>query len=174
MADQSNPADAKATKGGSPKKDESVHYETRDVRFRWVLYGAIAFSLLGIVMHVALYAYHQWQLDRHDRTSESTFPLAPSPSADLPPEPRLGPLEQLEGEEIPRNFAWYESAQQQLHRYGNTSEKAYVHIPIEKAMEVLAGDLPVRENADDDSRRDNGLVDYGEPNAGRLFRKVPE
>ncbi len=61
----------------------------------------------------------------------------------------------------------------ELHNYGPAERSGYVHIPIERAMQLIPEKLPVRKDqpSDDQLRRQNGLVDDGEPNSGRMFRE---
>ena len=56
-------------------------------------------------------------------------------------------------------------------RYGRAEEDGFVDIPIERAMKLLANKLPARATEDDRASRAGGLVDGGEPNSGRLFKK---
>ena len=58
-----------------------------------------------------------------------------------------------------------------LHRYGRADEDGFVYIPIDRAMKMLAKKLPARAAQDERPSRANGLVDGGEPNSGRLFKK---
>ena len=61
---------------------------------------------------------------------------------------------------------------QTLYSYGPTHDEDYVHVPIDEAMKQLANKLPVREAPSaEQARREGGLVDAGESNSGRMFRK---
>jgi hypothetical protein len=101
------------------------------------------------------------------------FPLAEHPSRQLPPQPRLEPLEPSDEERraiMPPSVA---VRQERLHSYGKTNEPGFVHVPIGRAIEQLAGKLAVRKQSDQRESADTGLLDAGESNSGRLFRKAP-
>jgi hypothetical protein len=54
-------------------------------------------------------------------------------------------------------------------------ENGFVRIPIEEAMTLLANKLPARPSPPARERqKENGLVDAGASNSGRLFRKEPQ
>src|SRR5262249_10890778 len=96
---------------------------------------------------------------------------APSPT--LPAEPRLEEIDrsvEIPLREGPPTRAGHE---RRLHMYGSTPDAQFIHVPIEHAMELLAGKLPVREQSDEPHRKDHGLVGSGDPNSGRLLRKEP-
>ena len=64
------------------------------------------------------------------------------------------------------------ASEDQLNRYGKSQEKGYVHIPISRAMQLLADHLPVRKQIQG-TTKDNGLVDSGASNSGRMLRGAP-
>ncbi len=58
-----------------------------------------------------------------------------------------------------------------LERLETTSEKGYVQIPIDRAMELVVPRLKVRQpTAGPGATKDRGLVDGGESNSGRMLR----
>ena len=97
---------------------------------------------------------------------------APSWETSLPPEPRLEQINRLEKDKVSNTFAREKEKEDFLHSYGQTPEKGYVHVPIERAMDLLAGKLPARKEQpkDKQSLRENGLLDGGAPNSGQMFR----
>ncbi len=165
--------EAKEVKEPVAPEHHTVHYEPRDVEFRWVLYGAITLVCTGATICVAVFFYHQAKIRAVSEDGRG-FPLAPHPLSELPAKPRLDPLEKLSAEEATRIYHRHDQMMQRLQSYGAASQDGYLHVPIDRAMETLAGELPVRKTSVKNSLRDNGLIDSGEPNSGRLFRKAPE
>ena len=64
-----------------------------------------------------------------------------------------------------------ETKEAKLANYGPVGD-GYVHIPIDRAMDLLADKLAARpeQPSEEQAKRQNGLVDAGEPNSGRMFR----
>ncbi len=151
----------------------AVKYEPRDVRFRWVLYGAIIVVATGVILVFICSFYFRAKIHSLSKEGQG-FPLAPHPLSELPPQPRLDPVERMAEHQETPIFHRHQQLVDRLHGYGSTSDKGFLHVPIKRAMDSLAGQLPVRENPIENSFSDNGLVDSGEPNSGRLFRKAPE
>jgi hypothetical protein len=128
--------------------------------------GVLGVFLLFVVL---LYCIHARERLAEER--KSRFPLAQSPSEDLPPPPRVEQLDRLEGYRR-SNVARREGINlEELSRYGQTDEKGFVQVPIDQAIRHLAGRLPARKEQAEREPRDNGLVDGGEPNSGRLFNR---
>lgn len=132
-----------------------VRRESADVRATWVL------VILGIAILIA--AGHYYVMYRHffvpqERAQtvrkRSPFALAPVPSNTLPPEPRLEQINRLAGDPISDVFQTQFSAERELHRFGPTADKGFIHIPIDAAMDRLAGKLPARESKANEGRRD--------------------
>ena len=138
-----------------------------------MLYGAIALVCTGAALTVGVYFYYKASIGIVSKNGQS-FPLAPHPLSELPAKPRLDPLEKLSTDVATRMYHRHDKMMEQLQSYGSTSDKDFVHVPIDRAIETLAGKLPVRKTSVKNSLQDNGLVDSGEPNSGRLFRKAPE
>lgn len=152
----------------------SVRHERRDLNF-----GCICSLLLGAMGFAAVVHYVVWLFFLRYTAYEnvvhrSPYPLAPTPSLKLPPEPRLDPLNMKE--QIARGNVYVRQGnnEQILSTVGHTAEPGFVHIPIERAMDLLAGKLPVAAQPPAElSRRSNGLLDSGGPNSGRVLRDVP-
>jgi hypothetical protein len=147
----------------------SIKFEPRDVAFRWVLIVSIAFFCIGAVIFSLVYAFFRVDTARVASRRESEFPLAEHPSNALPAEPRLEEVDRLAGIARENVYLRLAAKEDQLNLYGETQEKGFVHIPIRRAMETLAGHLPVRKEQPAASQ-DNGLVDSGASNSGRMFR----
>ena len=147
----------------------SIKFEPRDVPFRWVLAVSIAFVCIGAVIFSLVYAFFRVDTARLASRRESEFPLAEHPSNALPAKPRLEEVDRLAGIASENVYLRMAAKEDQLNLYGETKEKGFVHIPIRRAMESLAGNLPVRKEQPASSK-DQGLVDSGASNSGRMFR----
>ncbi len=149
----------------------SVRFERTDVYHRAVL---IVFAAVLCIFALEFYAVWQFFLnyDAHESAiKQSPYPLAPKPPDRLPAEPRLEQVDRMAKVETPNVFLREEAKEKILDSTGPTAERGFVHIPIERAMKLVVKQLPVRKQAHTGPAKDNGLVDSGEPNSGRLFRK---
>jgi hypothetical protein len=156
------------TPDGKPARP-SIKFEPRDVPFRWVLAVSIAFVCIGAVIFSLVYAFFRVDTARLASRRESDFPLAEHPSNALPAKPRLEEVDRLAGIASENVYLRLAAKEDQLGLYGAAQEKGFVHIPIRRAMETLAGHLPVRKEQPA-ATKDNGLVDSGASNSGRMFR----
>jgi hypothetical protein len=155
-----------------PPEHPSVRTEKTDASFGWIL-GLLGVSaVLAAVMLYLLLVYFRGNEQHQAQIKQSPFPLAAAPSDMPPPEPRLEQIDRVAGSTRPE--AYYREANREavLRSVGDTPEEGYVHIPIDRAMDLLANKLPVRA-APAGPARDNGLVDAGEPNSGRVLRRRP-
>jgi len=153
-----------------------VRYEPRDAHFGWVLAIALAFAVIAAVLHYVVWELVRGYEARQAVLKKSPFPLAPGqadPNQALPPEPRLEQVERLSNAEQEKIADRMAAQERELHRYGRTSEAGYVRIPIERAMNLTAERFKQGGEAKSNTRRDNGLVDDGAPNSGRMLRKEP-
>ncbi len=151
----------------------AVRYEHSDASFGWVFGILIAAAVLGVFIHVVVLKYFLNAREHQARVKESNYPLATDPSA-LPSRPRLEPVDRMERIERGNVYLRQESKERTLRSYGKVpGEEGYVHIPIDRAMDLLADKLPARSDAPsaERARKQNGLVDGGEPNSGRMFRE---
>jgi hypothetical protein len=154
----------------------SIRTEKSDASFGWVLgliIGAMCF--VALVQWAILRFYNDYEAYQA-KIKASRYPLATTPSTGLPPEPRLEQVNRMAEIESPNVFLREASKESVLRGYGATQEKGYVHIPIDRAMDYLADKLPAREEqpAAEQRKRQDGLVDYGASNSGRMFRgKTP-
>ncbi len=152
----------------------SVRSEKSDASFNWVLgliLGTIAFFGLMYYLVMVFFVGEERLLASRRK---SGFPLAPTPSRALPSKPHLEPLDRLEKITSSDVYLREEEKLKILESLGPTSESGYVHVPIDRAMRLLADHLPVRKEPADQQelqRRQNGLVDHGESNSGRLFKR---
>jgi hypothetical protein len=160
--------------GDGHLENPTVRFEPRDVDVGWVLLVLVVALILGvIVLAGVLQLFYEYRA-YHARIKASPFPLAPTPSMDLPPEPRLEMLDLMEGIQRPNVYLRELTKEEVLNSIGPTSEEGFVHIPIDRAMSLLADKLPARaEPPPDQQKRGGGLLDAGEPNSGREFRRRP-
>jgi hypothetical protein len=146
----------------------SVHYEHSDASFGWVVIVVLVAAVVGLAILIGVGIFHARAANTLAEARKSRFPLAATPSLTLPPAPRLEQLERMA--DLPSARALQKTKLEKLHRFGPTDDKGYIHIPIEKAMSLLADKLPARGDQPADSH-DNGLADGGASNSGRLFKK---
>ena len=144
-----------------------VQREETDIRFRGIAAAVIVIgaSLAAVASAARVFLHEESVIvaRRADHIRSST-------KLDLPKQPRL---EALQAEARERSFAASAAAAElRLHQYGPTDDPGFVHIPIEKAIQKLAGDLQSQEPP---LRREKsfGLIGGGESNSGRLFREAP-
>jgi hypothetical protein len=148
----------------------SVRYERTDVRFRGVF-----FLLVLTAVFASLHYFSVWEffwIEQHDldRLKKSPYALAPAPNMSLPAEPRLEQLDRLGKIENENVYLIEASKERQLDRYGPTEETGYIHVPIDRAMKFVVDKLPVRKEQPPGQSKDQGLVDSGESNSGRMLR----
>jgi hypothetical protein len=150
--------------GDGRTANPEVRFEPKDVRLRAVLIVLGVALVAAVVIHAAVWLYFSGYRAHQDRVKASTFPLADVPADGLPKEPRLEQVDRLsDGERMPPEAA---------DGYGETGERGFVRVPVERAMDHLAGKLPSRKEPDADAqRRAGGLIAAGESNSGRAFRK---
>jgi hypothetical protein len=155
---------------GEPERENpSIAFEHRDVPFRGVLIIAIVGTGIGAAIFALVYWFFLADTRRLAYRRESEFPLAEHPSNALPARPRLEEVDRMEGAPSEDVYRRLLAQEEQLEAYGETKEKGFVHIPIRRAMETLADHLPVRK-ARPPTSKNNGLVDSGASNSGRMFR----
>ncbi len=149
-----------------------IRMEHSDVNFRWILgliLGAMAFAAL---VHYLILVFFLNYREYESAIKQSPFPQAPGPSDVLPREPRLEQLDRVAGIEKPNVYERQATREEVLNRYGLTNEEGYAHIAIQEAMKMLENKLPARATPAG-QQRDSGLVDAGESNSGRTFRRRP-
>jgi hypothetical protein len=151
-----------------------VKTEESDVSFTAVAIVLATLLVLAVLMHVVLWGFFRKREQQESDLKRSPFPLAAQPSSSLPPEPRLEPLDRTSGVESSNVYLRLEQKEALLTRYGETPEEGYVHIPVGRAMDLLAGKLPARAAPPADAeRKAGGLTGSGESNSGRMYREGP-
>jgi hypothetical protein len=148
-----------------------VRYETSDVRFHWVLLVLIAAVLIGAAVLFAVRLFLEDRQQRAEAMLRPRYPLADQQSRTLPAAPRLEQLDRLAGIESNSVQTSAGLNERLLGSYGPTPDEGYIRIPIERAIELVVPRLPLRKPSEEfDATKENGLVDSGEPNSGRLLR----
>lgn len=151
-----------------------VRYEKRDVRFRWILLLIVVLCTLGSGQFLVIRSFFHTQEHNQSVRKASEYPLAPKPSTRLPEEPRLEQLDRLAGIEEANVHDREMISQRLLSTYGTTPEKGYLRIPIWHAMQQVIADLPVRQQPSaGHPPKEDGLLYFGDPNSGRVFRETP-
>lgn len=161
------------------ENNPEVRCEPRDVRLKPVLVTLAVALVAGVAIHVAVWLYFHAYRAHQDRVKASAFPLAEVPADGPPAGPRLEQVQRLPPETgkgaLPApeaNREAYHPSRRSLDGYGEAGERGFVRVPVERAMDHLAGKLPSRKEPDaDERRRSGGLVASGESNSGRAFRK---
>jgi hypothetical protein len=122
----------------------SVHHEPTDASFYWILGVVLGAGLLGVIIFLAILAYFNHCREALAVARKSRFPLTPSPTRSLPPEPRLEQLDRLAGVTSADILAIQRAKLERLNSLGPAEEKGFVHIPIDRAIKLLANKLPAR------------------------------
>jgi hypothetical protein len=173
-SDQQKPPTTVAT--AAEHRDEVCHADGRiehirvgnedtDVRFRAIAAAALVIgaTLAAVVGAIRLFVHEEGATDVRQAAREAS-----GRSLTLPAQPRLDALERHDAQ---RSFeARSAAAEKRLHDYGPAEDAGYVHVPIDKAMQKLAGGLQ-SQNAPKRQAKSAGLVGGGEANSGRLFRE---
>jgi hypothetical protein len=148
-----------------------VQYERTDASFRGVLLVIVAAVVLAGVVQYGLLVFFESYRQRQAEVKRSPYPLAPEPSTALPREPRLEQIDRLAGTEAANVYEGQASREAILDSYGPTDQEGFIHIPIDRAIQLLQNKLPARAEPPAEQRaRSEGLVDWGESNSGRLLR----
>ena len=151
-----------------------VSYERTDVRFRGVAVVILAALCLAGANLYLVSAFFRQQERRQEAAKAPSYPLAPQPSRGLPPEPRLEQLDRFIGNDAPNVYRRELRGEEALNSYGSTEEAGYIRVPIDRAMDLLPGELPIRKDEQPVASKDDGLIHAGDSNSGRLFRKGPK
>ena len=162
------------SKGNEPVENPTVRFERSDADFKPILVLLIVALVLGVIIHLVIWWFYYDYRNYQARIKKSPFPLAPGPSTALPRGPRLEQVNRAAEIETGNVHERLQRKEEALRGYGKTAEKGFVRIPVEQAMKYLekSGELRARDSPSaEGQRRSGGLVDSGESNSGRVFRK---
>lgn len=148
-----------------------VGYERKDIRFGCLLAVIVAAVCIMAVIGYGVWRFFWWEEATQAVLKRSVNPLSPGLRVKLPPEPRLEQLDRMAGLESSDVNERLAVQEKMLDSYGRTEEEGFIHIPIQQAIKAVAGTLPVRESQSGKTTNDEGLIDSGEPNSGRMFRE---
>ncbi len=150
----------------------SVSYEHSDANFRWIIGLILGAMVFAAVVHYVILRFYYDYAGYEANIKRSQYPLA-TDNGRLPREPRLEQVNRLANIEKGNVYLREEVKEEVLHSYGSLpGEEGYVRVPIERAMDFLAegNRLPARRQAER-GKKQNGLVDGGQPNSGHLLRE---
>ncbi|MCH5374306.1 MAG: hypothetical protein JJ992_10030 [Planctomycetes bacterium] len=150
-----------------------VRRETTDIHFAPMLIGFLAGAGVLVVLGYSVWRLYWYQANSLERLRGPRSPFVSRQPEKMPPQPRLEQLERISGDKAANVFWRLAAKERDLHHYGNTSDQGFVHIPVERAMELVVKDLPIRSPPDVDPTKSNGLVDGGESNSGRMLAQEP-
>ena len=152
----------------------AVRYETARRPLSAVLIVMSSWSASRCAHSCCLVVLSSTRAQLSKPAKQSHYPLAPA--ADRPhcrPSRGWSSSTAWPGIETPERLPPAKrSTRAMLNSYGPTDEEGFVHIPIERAMEYAGRPSCRSARAVTTDRRgnDNGLVDAGESNSGRMFR----
>jgi hypothetical protein len=173
MVDEPRPPDSQqaAERPEGRLENPTVRYERTDANHRWIIGLLGTAVVIGLLIQGGLWLYFVHYRDYQAEVKKSRFPLAPAPAAPLPPEPRLEQVDRISGLKSPNADEIVAPRDTDLNTYGPTAGEGFVRIPIDRALQLLDNKLPARAEAPHDHGKGNGLVDAGESNSGRMFRR---
>lgn len=156
---------------GRQLEHPKVHREVTDVRWGCLIALACVIPICAACVFFGIWTFFGYS-ERHEQSSKlSKYPLAPVPSSALPSEPRLEPLNRIAGNTAANDFDIQLAQEKQLTTFGPTTEKGFIHIPIQDAIKLVVPQLKVRKQLPEESHKDNGLRFGGGPNSGRVFEE---
>lgn len=151
-----------------------IRTEPTDASFGWILGLVVAATVAAAVVFIVILWLFNTYRSHQAALKKSPFPLAPGPTMSLPPTPRLEQIDHSSGLPVPNGVDRESGQENLLSSYGSTPDEGFIRIPIDRALDFLANKLPHRESSAAKDSRDNGLVDDGESNSGRVFREKPQ
>jgi len=153
-----------------PQPNPEVRREPSDASLKWVLWVLAAGIVAAVLLHWWTWDLFEFLGGRIGAGRQPGHALSQGPDQLEPREPRLEQVDRLAGRAP--DAAADAASESDVSRYGRGDAAGYVRVPIDRAMDRLAGTFPVRSAPPpDEARRAGGLVDAGEPNSGRAFRR---
>jgi hypothetical protein len=159
-----------------PSARHEVQYERTDVSFRGILIGAVVGCVVAAGMFLVVRVFFWTALDSVAAGQGGPSSDLERPLDALPPEPRLEQLDRSARTSASNVATWETGQMKRLERYGPADEKGFLRIPLQRAMALAPGQLPIRKQdrqpKPGSTVKDRGLVDGGESNSGRMFRQA--
>ncbi len=151
--------------------NSTVHYEPRNVPIGWILIVLAAIGVAALLDSYAAWRFFHDQNADEDAAKASQYPLASEDHQALPVRPRLEQLDRLSGNLEGDSYSRERNELAILNGSGPSDEPGFVHIPIERAIEMIVPRLPVRPPARAvDPRKSRGLLYSGDSNSGRVLQ----
>ena len=170
-------ADERRPDHDTPTEHPDVRYERGDLRLGWVIGLVLGGCFVLAIIAYSVWRFYWWQEAVQQSSDVSSYPYPAAPWMQLPPQPRLEQLDRMAGRKYAAVEEQLAAKEQVLNRYGPTSAKGFVHIPIRQAIGVLAAEAragELKQRVETSGGKDRGLLDAGESNSGRVFRgKLP-
>jgi hypothetical protein len=176
MSDSSTPDarndDGSRAPNGEKLLHDEVHFEDADVGVFKII--AVLAGIALVFVGVGLVSW--WALKLNTKGVRHAVPGSDYsvPTESLPAGPRLEPLDRTSATAAADDFARQLAMEHELHSYGATSEKGFVHIPIERAMKLVIETAPVRKESGQLPAKGFGLSGGGESNSGRVYSEGPK
>ena len=145
-----------------------VRYERKDIRFGCLLAAIIVAGCVVVSVGYGMWRFYWWQAGQQQANGRSQYPLNPGSTRDC--RPNRGSSRSIGWPA--RRFQLFQvlaEKEKVLNSYGPSEEKGFVHVPIQEAIKATAGKLPVRKQPPGGAN-DNGLMDAGQSNSGRMFK----
>ena len=148
------------------KTHGNVKYEPKDIHLRWIVAMFVFLASFVVCMAFVMLKFYWYEEEAEKKIKGSTEALAPA----LPPEPRLEQINKLAGAEAANIDTRLAAQEEMLNSSGPTDEKGFVHVPIQRAIEAVAGKLPTRKQPPGEAADNRTPVSGGAANSGRMIR----
>ena len=175
-ADAERPRPSEEILAAAPVAHPEVRFEPTDISLRGVLVVlAVAACMLPLLQCLVMLLLRGEEHRQEERTASSIRPTSQT-SAGLPAEPRLEQLNRAASVATSNVYRLEAVDEATLHSYGQTEDAGFVHVPIDWAIQRAADRLPMRKEngrfngSTAEPVKDQGLLDAGEPNSGRILR----
>lgn len=126
--------------GHDEQQNKGVAYEREDLTTKSIVAFLVGLALFALIVHFSLKGFFGFA-DRYYTTHEKSAPMAQRPEdPHLPTQSDVDrfPQPRLETDERTEIFPFRESEEKQLHSYGTDEKTGALHIPIDRAMDLIA------------------------------------
>ncbi len=128
------------TKPNDPMHNQGVGFEREDLTTKSVVAFLVGLAVFVLVVHFVLKVSFVYA-DRYYTAHEKAEPLTVRPQDPhlvTPSDVEKFPQPRLETDERVEIFPFRESEEKQLNSYGTDAKTGAIHIPIDRAMELVA------------------------------------